>query len=115
MAYKDKEKQKQAQRDYYYRMKAAGRPQSTGRKNNQKKMQALKDNQPCTDCKVRYSYYVMQYDHIGTDKTLAVSRLIARASWARVLEEIAKCELVCSNCHAERTHQRMIKEQCMVS
>jgi len=61
---------------------------------------------PCTDCGVQYPSYVMQYDHIGLDKTAHVSYLMSRVSWSVILEEIAKCELVCANCHAERSHQR---------
>lgn len=67
----------------------------------------LKDNQPCADCGVRYPYYVLHYDHLG-DKAECVSILKAQgATKERILEEINKCELVCANCHAERTHQRM--------
>jgi hypothetical protein len=69
----------------------------------------LKEGQPCTDCGNSYPYYVMHYDHLG-DKEECVSILKAQgATKKRILKEIEKCELVCANCHAERTHQRRIE------
>lgn len=49
----------------------------------------------------------MQYDHTGSDKEIDISRAI-RAGWSqkRIETEIAKCELVCANCHAVRTFKR---------
>jgi hypothetical protein len=62
---------------------------------------------PCTDCGVEYPSYVMEFDHRpGTVKVAAVAVLARTASLAKVLAEIAKCDVVCSNCHRERTHQR---------
>jgi hypothetical protein len=68
-------------------------------------VQALKRG-PCTDCKRSYPTYVMQWDHIGTDKVACISDMAARASLERVMDEISKCELVCANCHAIRTYTR---------
>lgn len=71
----------------------------------------VKDN-PCVDCGVKYPFYVMQFDHKGTDKKLfIVSRLM---SMEGVKKEIKKCDLVCANCHAERTYQRSIDIKAMV-
>lgn len=66
----------------------------------------MKEESPCTDCGIHYPYYVMQYDHIGTDKLFNISSAMGR-SMASILAEIAKCELVCANCHATRTHKRL--------
>ena len=72
----------------------------------------LKD-EPCTDCGNSFPYYVMHFDHLDEDEKVAdVSRLRAvGASKEKILKEVAKCELVCANCHAERTHQRGYKNQ----
>jgi hypothetical protein len=67
--------------------------------------QSLKDNKPCTDCGKTYPYYVMHWDHLG-NKNTEVSKLLKIQSKTLILEEIAKCELVCGNCHAERSFQR---------
>ena len=46
----------------------------------------------------------MQWDHLpGEEKYSDVSNLLRRLSKDRVLKQIAKCELVCANCHAFRT------------
>jgi hypothetical protein len=59
---------------------------------------------PCADCGLTFPPVCMDFDHLGDDKTQIVSRLVyGNASNARVLAEVAKCELVCSNCHRIRT------------
>jgi hypothetical protein len=63
-------------------------------------------NKPCTDCNVQYPYYVMQFDHIGEDKEHTIARLVNYTNLAMIDAEIAKCEVVCANCHAIRTWQR---------
>lgn len=73
------------------------------------RVHVLKESGPCVDCGTSFPYYVMQYDHIGSDKIAAVSSLLSQcAAWERIEAEIAKCELVCANCHCERTHQRLV-------
>lgn len=64
-------------------------------------------SEPCVDCHRSYKPYVMQYDHINGDKELEISHMVSNGhTLANILAEIAKCELVCANCHAERTHNR---------
>lgn len=63
---------------------------------------------PCKDCGVEYPYYVMHFDHIGQDKEGTISRMVANGQTVKVKAEVAKCEVVCANCHAERTHQRHV-------
>jgi hypothetical protein len=62
-------------------------------------------NLPCADCGVQYPAWVMDFDHIRGDKRFDVGTGVRR-SLAVLLEEIAKCEVVCANCHRERTHRR---------
>ncbi len=55
----------------------------------------------------RFHPAAMQWDHKpGVEKTTDVANWRTRTSKRRVLEEIAKCELVCANCHAVRTFLR---------
>ena len=62
---------------------------------------------PCIDCTVSYPHYVMEFDHRpGTIKIMSVSRMVGSAPWKQVLEEIAKCDIVCANCHNVRTYMR---------
>jgi len=64
-------------------------------------------SRPCADCDRRFDPSVMEFDHRDpTTKARLVTRLAGRVSRARLLEEIAKCDIVCANCHRVRTHAR---------
>jgi len=70
----------------------------------------IKESNPCMDCGQFYPYYVMHFDHIY-DKNGSVSDLSrASSSIDRIQKEIDNCELVCANCHAERTYSRAYDE-----
>lgn len=69
-------------------------------------VRALKDN-PCTDCGVKYHYSVMQFDHVRGIKKMDINRMVHnRYAIDSIKKEVAKCELVCANCHAYRTWLR---------
>jgi len=62
---------------------------------------------PCADCGVKYPTYVMQFDHVRGEKLFHLaSATTGSYSQRSIEEEIAKCEVVCANCHAERTEKR---------
>jgi hypothetical protein len=107
MPYKDKEKQREAQARWYEKNK--GQYAASSKAARDRKRALIKDlkSGPCVDCDTSYPWYIMQFDHVGTDKIANVSRLVQNKSWQTVLDEIEKCELVCANCHAERTYQRL--------
>lgn len=69
-------------------------------------IQKIKTDNPCLDCKISYPYYVMDFDHVRGRKHKNVMELIPTLSKKKIDEEIAKCEIVCSNCHRIRTHNR---------
>lgn len=63
---------------------------------------------PCMDCKKQYPYYVMDFDHRdGSTKEYNLSQM-RFVSKEKFLEEASKCDIVCSNCHRERTYQRSV-------
>lgn len=63
---------------------------------------------PCTDCGVQYPPHVMQFDHLDpAQKHFNVGERGPTLGESRLTAEIAKCEVVCANCHADRTYQRM--------
>jgi hypothetical protein len=68
---------------------------------------ALK-RKPCADCGKAFPPAAMAWDHLpGRAKVSEVSLLVRRRFGKRaILAEIAKCELVCANCHAVRSQQR---------
>ena len=63
---------------------------------------------PCSDCGGTFPHYVMHFDHRdATTKVKAIATLIRNTvAWSRVEAEIAKCDLVCANCHSVRTWMR---------
>jgi hypothetical protein len=68
---------------------------------------ALKEGKPCTDCGAVLPPRAMQWDHLpGNEKIDHVATLRQANNRRRILAEIAKCELVCANCHAVRTLAR---------
>ena len=71
-----------------------------------KYLKDLKEKNPCIDCKISYPYYMMDFDHVRGTKQANVAELINTLSKKRLDAEIAKCEIVCSNCHRVRTHMR---------
>ena len=49
----------------------------------------------------------MEFDHRDpAQKRGPLSVMAGRVRIATLLEELAKCDIVCTNCHRERTYQR---------
>lgn len=71
-------------------------------------VRALKDH-PCVDCGVRYPYYVMQFDHVRGSKIRDVSTIVSSRAEKMLHAEVSKCDIVCANCHAERTHRSYLR------
>ena len=70
------------------------------------KIQAIKEASPCMDCEHKFPYFVMDFDHRDPATKVADVSILVKTGvrWSRVLEEIAKCDLVCVNCHRLRTY-----------
>lgn len=66
----------------------------------------IKAKTPCADCGERFPAICMDFDHLK-GKNKSVSGLVSGAYRLELIkEEIAKCEIVCSNCHRLRTKRR---------
>jgi len=64
-------------------------------------------NVPCADCGGTFPYYVMDLDHReGETKVASVSQMVISHGIAKIREELEKCDVVCANCHRERTQVR---------
>lgn len=58
---------------------------------------------PCVDCG-HCDPRVLEFDHVNGEKTCNISDLKQlRFCWKSILDEIAKCEARCANCHRIKT------------
>lgn len=62
-------------------------------------------SKPCEDCGIQYPWYVMEFDHVRGVKVRHVSLLTLFNTDKELLDEIAKCDVVCANCHRLRTYK----------
>lgn len=74
---------------------------------NYERMNAYKLEVGCVDCGYKGHFAALEFDHLpGHTRLNTVSSLTANRSWKTLLKEVAKCELVCANCHNIRTYNR---------
>jgi hypothetical protein len=99
-----KEYQRQYQKEFRKTVKGQARDRRT-RARRQAWLDELKSG-PCLDCGHKFPPECMDFDHVRGRKLLGVTMLVWQAAKATVLKEIAKCDLVCSNCHRVRTRAR---------
>lgn len=59
---------------------------------------------PCADCG-EDDPTVLEFDHLR-EKAFDVSHALPYRAWGAILAEIAKCDVVCANCHRRRTARR---------
>jgi hypothetical protein len=86
-----------------YRARAAANNRLTTARNREKLREFLKDS-TCMDCGIR-DFAVLEFDHREPrDKRDDVSSLVRQhLCWSSISKEIAKCDVVCANCHRRRT------------
>ena len=60
-------------------------------------------SRPCLDCGGKYPWYVMEFDHVRGKKKHKINQGLGRLT---LQKEIAKCDVVCANCHSIRTYKR---------
>lgn len=88
------------------REKARGYLQRGIRAEKARYINEIKANTPCSDCKKCFPPICMDFDHLpGSEKAFSIS-LSSGFSLEQVKAEIAKCEIVCANCHRIRTSNR---------
>ena len=106
MPYKDKNKEKQWKHDDHIAHREYFKNRQRQRRAEYKKIVQEAKSKPCADCKIQYPYYVMEFDHLR-DKVENLARMSNFSSKKKLVEEIAKCDVVCSNCHRERSFVRL--------
>ncbi len=77
-----------------------------------KKKQFIIDKKidPCYDCKMIFPSYCMDFDHRENEVKCFTIANCTTFSMKKLEEEIAKCDVVCANCHRKRTHHRRAKK-----
>jgi transposase len=66
----------------------------------------------CMDCREDYPHWILEFDHRpGEEKkfTIGTHNITRDKSLDEVKAEIAKCDIVCANCHKNRTYWRKLK------
>ena len=105
MPSKDKTKNAEHFKKWYVNNREVQYKRIQDRKNRiAQEVRDYKESKPCMDCGVKYPHYVMDFDHRDPkEKEFNISAITRSGSLKRIWEEIAKCDLVCSNCHRHRT------------
>lgn len=109
MPYKNKEDERLFRKRWWAGLSAERKREKQDKANTrQKDIRAFianyKIERGCMDCGYNQHHSALEFDHIGTDKEINVcfSKSINQA-----MKEIAKCEIVCANCHRIRTYNRL--------
>jgi hypothetical protein len=66
-------------------------------------------SRPCADCGIQYPFYVMDFDHREGETKIFEMNRVSYVSMRAIKQEIEKCDVVCSNCHRERTYRRIMR------
>ena len=70
---------------------------------NKRLMREYLEDRGCVDCG-NTNPIVLEFDHVRGWKRYDVSVMLNGGfAWTRILEEVAKCEIRCANCHRIRT------------
>lgn len=62
-------------------------------------------DKPCADCGHSFPTCCMDFDHVRGKKSFDIASNVT-SSTEKLIAEIAKCDVVCANCHRIRTHNR---------
>ena len=60
----------------------------------------------CADCGYNAHPAALEFDHVNGKKLFNIGEEIGSYSREKLWEEIAKCDVVCANCHSIRTANR---------
>lgn len=66
----------------------------------------------CTECLKKHPLHRMQCDHVRGRKKFNIAQALQLGVSLKALrKELSKCEAVCANCHADRTHERLQRKK----
>lgn len=101
-------------REYRKRNIGRRREKANARKAAKKALIMEYKSQPCVDCGFTFFPCQMDFDH--RDPSQKINNISAMVddnySMKTLLAELAKCDLVCANCHRLREHGRLSNHKC---
>ena len=69
------------------------------------RLNSIKVDKGCARCGYNSHPAALQWNHINRDdKSFEIGSMVL-VSWSRIEAEMAKCEVLCSNCHAIHSHE----------
>ncbi len=106
-----RECQRKQQADWYQRNKKKHKRRTYRQKSD--RQQRAQDfvwdylsTHPCVDCG-ESDPIVLEFDHVRGRKKKTLSKMVNHGySISAIKKEISKCDVVCRNCHARRTHKQ---------
>ena len=108
MPYKDREKRLEHAREYGKGWYQSHKQELIDRKNRRQReiwdwFRRYKSTLSCTDCEISHPALLQFHHRDRAEKSFTISKVISRAtSVKRITDEMAKCDVVCVNCHAKR-------------
>ncbi len=104
MPYKNKEDQNKASKRYYYRNREAMIRRTNKRSSDIRKWwKKYKSTLQCTECGENHPACIEFHHKDSADKDMDLSTGVTKRHWGRkrIMKEIEKCDILCSNCHAK--------------
>lgn len=107
MPFKDITKRREYRREWYHKNKKSERAHILRRKNEIRKwFSDYKKNLKCSMCKENHPATLDFHHKNGKEKEMSITKLVYEGySIEKILKEIEKCIVVCSNCH-RKIHYR---------
>ena len=106
MSWKTKKEQDAYNLVYREKNRAILRQKARDHRNARQALVNSLKSKPCADCGGCFPPECMDFDHRpGTGKKWGIGTCVARYTLDALFEEIAKCDIVCANCHRIRTKQ----------
>jgi hypothetical protein len=99
---------KKITRSHYKRNKRAYLQRNLRAYAERRRMVLDAKSRPCADRGRQYPYYVMDFDHRNGVTKLFSLHSVHGVTKEAIEREIEKCDVVCANCHRERTQRRIM-------
>jgi hypothetical protein len=114
MGYRDKydPRNREARLRHYYSNREQYYARNRAKKRQLRALLVAAKSKPCMDCGGSFPPVAMDFDHRDpTTKLLTPAHLPGAGSFRLMQEELAKCDLVCSNCHRLREESRRLAKR----